>query len=275
MNLVVQGAPLAPDTLQALRTAAGATAVTALGAQACRLDNAHHTLQLATLCRGLGLDCSATLDRKLGDYGLFVTDMDSTLIDIECIDEVADLAGRKAEVSRITEAAMRGEIDFAESLTRRVAQLYGLPESALAEVYEQRLHLNPGAEALIAALKAAGIHTVLVSGGFTYFTDRLQARMGFDAAHANILEVADGKLTGQVTGPVIDAAAKAAVLREARHRLGLAQEQTIAIGDGANDLLMLREAGLAIAYRAKPALRAVADVCIDHAGLDGLLPLLD
>lgn len=275
MNLVVQGAPLAPDTLQALRTAAGATAVVPLGPQACRLDNAHHTLQLAALCRDPGLDCCATLERKLTDYGLFVTDMDSTLIDIECIDEVADLAGRKAEVSRITEAAMRGEIDFAESLTRRVEHLEGLPESALAEVYEQRLHLNPGAETLIAALKAAGIHTVLVSGGFTYFTERLKTRLGFDAAHANALEVRDGKLTGRLAGPIIDAAAKAAVLREARHRLGLAQEQTIAIGDGANDLQMLREAGLAVAFRAKPTLRSVADVCIDHAGLDGILPLLD
>lgn len=275
MNLVVQGAPLAPDTLQALRTAAGATAVTALGPRAGRLENAHHTLQLAALCRDIGLDCCATLNRKLTDYGLFVTDMDSTLIDIECIDEVADLAGRKHEVSRITEAAMRGEIDFAESLTRRVAQLEGLPESALAEVYDQRLHLNPGAETLIAALKVAGIHTVLVSGGFTYFTERLKTRLGFDAAHANALEVRDSHLTGRLTGPIIDAAAKTAVLRDARHRLSLTQEQTIAIGDGANDLLMLREAGLAIAYRAKPTLRAVADVCIDHAGLDGILALLD
>ncbi len=274
MNLVVQGAPLAPDTLEALRAAAGATAVTALGPQACRLDNAHHTLPLAALCRDIGLDCCATLERRLSDYGLFVTDMDSTLIDIECIDEVADLAGVKTEVSRITEAAMRGEIDFTESLTRRVAQLEGLPESALAEVYERRLKLNPGAETLIAALKGAGIHTVLVSGGFTFFTDRLKTRLGFDAAHANALEVIDGKLSGRLSDPIVDAAAKAAVLRDARHRLGLMQEQTIAIGDGANDLLMLREAGLAIAFRAKPTLRAVADVCLDHAGLDGILMLL-
>lgn len=274
MNLVVQGAPLAPDTLEALRAAAGAAAVITLGPQACRLDNAHHTLPLAALCRDIGLDCCATLERRLSDYGLFVTDMDSTLIDIECIDEVADLAGVKTEVSRITEAAMRGEIDFAESLTRRVAQLEGLPESALAEVYERRLKLNPGAETLIAALKGAGIHTVLVSGGFTFFTDRLKTRLGFDAAHANALEVIDGKLSGRLSGPIVDAAAKAAVLRDARHRLGLMQEQTIAIGDGANDLLMLREAGLAIAFRAKPTLRAVADVCLDHAGLDGILMLL-
>lgn len=273
MNLVVQGAPLAPDTLQALRAAAGATAVIPLGTHACRLDNAHHTLPLAALCRDIGLDCCATLERPLDHYGLFVTDMDSTLIDIECIDEVADLAGRKNEVSRITEAAMRGEIDFAESLTRRVAQLQGLPESALAEVYARRLHLNPGAERLLAALRIAGLHTVLVSGGFTYFTDRLRERLGFDEAHANVLEVRDGVLTGRLDGPIVDAAAKATVLRAARDRLGLAPERTIAIGDGANDVPMLREAGLGIAFRAKPALRAVADVCLDHAGLDGILAL--
>src|SRR5690606_22883930 len=147
-----------------------------------------------------------------------------------------------------------------ESLTRRVAQLEGLPESALAEVYDQRLHLNPGAERLLAALKTAGLHTVLVSGGFTYFTERLKTRLGFDATHANALEIRDGKLTGRISGPIVDAAAKAAVLRDARHQLGLAQEQSIAFGDGANDLLMLREAGLGVAYKAKPALRSAADV---------------
>jgi phosphoserine phosphatase len=275
MNLVVQGAPLAPDTLAALRQAAGATTVTPLGPQACRLENAHHTLQLAALCRSIGLDCSATLGRKLADFGLFVTDMDSTLIDIECIDEVADLRGVRHKVAEITEAAMRGEIDFAGSLTRRVALLAGLAESALAEVYEQRLKLNPGAEELMAALKAAGVHTVLVSGGFTFFTDRLKTRLGFDEAHANALEIRDGKLTGRVRGPIVDAAAKVAALRSARSSLGLAPEQTIAIGDGANDVQMLRAAGLAIAYHAKPVLRDAADVCIDHAGLDGLLNLLD
>lgn len=275
MNLVVQGAPLAPDTLAALQQASGAVAVTPLGPQACRLEVAHHTLQLAALCRSLGLDCSATLGRRLADYGLLVTDMDSTLIDIECIDEVADLAGVKAAVSGITEAAMRGEIDFAESLIRRVAQLKGLPETALAEVYEHRLALNPGAEQLLEAVKAAGLHTILVSGGFTYFTERLKKRLGFDETHANTLEVRDGLLTGRVTGPIVDAAFKAAVLRDARSRLGLAPDQTIAIGDGANDLLMLREAGLAVAWRAKPVLCEVADCSLNHAGLDGLLPLFE
>ena len=275
MKLVVQGAPLAPDTLDALRQAAGATAATPLGTDATRLDNAHHTLQLAAMCRDRGLDCSATLERRLIDYGLFVTDMDSTLINIECIDELADLAGVKAQVADITEAAMRGEMDFGASLTRRVALLKGLPESARAEVYEQRLALNPGAEHLIRRLRDAGLHTILVSGGFTYFTDRLKQRLGFDETHANVLEIVDGRLTGRLDGPIVDAAMKAACLVAARTRLGLAHEQTIAIGDGANDLLMLREAGLAVAYRAKPVLRAAADVRLDHAGLDGLLHLLD
>lgn len=275
MNLVVQGAPLAPDTLVQLRQAADATTVTSLGAQACRLENAHYTLALAALCDRIGLDCCATLDRKLTDYGLFVTDMDSTLIDIECIDEIADLAGQGQEVAAITAAAMRGEIDFTESLTRRTALLKGLPESALVEVFEQRLHLNPGAEQLLVALKGAGVHTVLVSGGFTFFTERLKQRLGFDEAHANTLEICDGHLTGHLTGPLIDASAKAGVLRAARERLNLLPEQTIAIGDGANDLLMLREAGLAVAWCAKPILRNVAGCSLNHSGLDAILNLFD
>lgn len=277
MNLVVQGAPLAPDTLDQLRQAAGATAVTPLGQQACRLENAHHTLALSALCRRIGLDCCATLDRPLAAYGLFVTDMDSTLIDIECIDELADLAGRGEEVSTITAAAMRGDIAFAESLSRRTALLQGLPESALVEVFEQRLHLNPGAERLLAALKAANVYTVLVSGGFTFFTERLKLRLGFDEAHANTLEIetCNGQLTGQLVGPLIDASAKAEVLRTARERLNLSPEQTIAVGDGANDLLMLREAGLAVAWRAKPILRAAAGCSLNHSGLDGILNLFD
>ncbi|HLW05193.1 MAG TPA: phosphoserine phosphatase SerB [Azoarcus sp.] len=277
MNLVVQGAPLAPDTLDQLRQAAGATAVTPLGQQACRLENAHHTLALSALCRRIGLDCCATLDRPLAAYGLFVTDMDSTLIDIECIDELADLAGRGEEVATITAAAMRGDIAFAESLSRRTALLQGLPESALVEVFEQRLHLNPGAERLLAALKAANVYTVLVSGGFTFFTERLKLRLGFDEAHANTLEIetCNGQLTGQLVGPLIDASAKAEVLRTARERLNLSPEQTIAVGDGANDLLMLREAGLAVAWRAKPILRAAAGCSLNHSGLDGILNLFD
>lgn len=275
MNIVVQGAPLSPDTLNTLKQASGATAVTPLGPQACRLENAHHTLQLAALVRSIGLDCHATFGRTLTDFGLFVTDMDSTLIDIECIDEIADLAGVKDQVSEITEAAMRGELDFTASLTRRVALLAGLREEALGEVYEHRLHLNPGAEELMTALKGAGIHTVLVSGGFTYFTDRLKTRLGFNETFANVLDVRDGTLTGHLAGPVVDGAFKARVLRETRDRLHLQHAQTIAIGDGANDLPMLREAGLSVAFRAKPVLRQAADCCLQHAGLDGLLRMMD
>ena len=273
MNLVVQGAALAPATLETLRQAAGARALTPLAPRAWRLDDAHHTLQLAVLLRHYKLDCCASLERPLSDYGLLVTDMDSTLIDIECIDEVASLHGVGDAVGAITTAAMQGEIDFAESLVRRTALLAGLPEAALARVYEERLALNPGAEALLAAAQEAGLHTILVSGGFTYFTERLQQRLGFNAAHANTLEIREGTLTGRLSGPIIDSEAKAAILREARARLGLDATQTLAIGDGANDVPMLREAGLAIAYHAKPVLRAEADICLDYAGLDGVLHL--
>jgi phosphoserine phosphatase len=275
MSLVVQGAPLAPDVLDELRGAARAAAVRTLGATAWRLEGGLPTPEALALCQREGLDCAVAPGRRLADFGLFVTDMDSTLIDIECIDEVADLHGIRDEVAAITESAMRGEIDYAESLRRRVALLAGLPESALAEVYERRLALNPGAERLLDTLEAAGVHTVLVSGGFSYFTERLKTRLGFDAAHANTVEIRDGHLTGRILGPIVDAAAKAAVLREARERLGLSATQTIAVGDGANDLAMLREAGLAVAWRAKPVLRAAAHCTLDHAGLDGILNLFD
>ncbi|CAI09571.1 phosphoserine phosphatase SerB [Aromatoleum aromaticum] len=274
MNLVVQGEDVDSVALKNLAKLTGASAIEQITAQAFRLVAGHDREGVDTLCAEAGLDWAwVPAGRKLADFGLFVTDMDSTLINIECIDEIADMQGLKPQVAAITEAAMRGEIDFRESLTRRVSLLAGLPEAALAEVYEQRLQVNPGAERLMRGLKGAGLHTVLVSGGFTYFTERLKARLGFDEAHANELETHHGRLTGRVRGAIVDGAAKAAHLRHARERLGLKSDQVIAAGDGANDIPMLTEAGFAVAYRAKPVLRTVADCRLDHVGLDGLLNL--
>ena len=202
-------------------------------------------------------------------------DRDSTLISIECIDEIADMQGLKPQVAAITEAAMRGEIDFAESLRRRVALLEGLDEGALLRVYDERLQLNPGAELMLSALKQHGIKTLLVSGGFVFFTERLKARLGLDHAHANTLEIIDGKLTGKVLGSILDAQAKADWLVKMRDELGLKPEQVIAMGDGANDLKMMAQAGVSIAYHAKPVVRAQASYALNFVGLDGLVNLLD
>jgi phosphoserine phosphatase len=216
----------------------------------------------------------------LADYRLLCCDMDSTLIDIECVDEIADAAGRKAEVAAITEAAMRGEIaDYKESLRRRVALLAGVPESALHEVYAQRLRLNPGADKLLATMKAAGLKTLLVSGGFTFFTDRVRDTLGFDYTRSNVLEIENGRLTGRMVdqpwGDICDGDEKLRMLLETCAALGIDAAQAIAIGDGANDLPMLTAAGLSVAYHAKPAVREEAMVDIDSGGLDRLLELFD
>ena len=215
----------------------------------------------------------------LADFGLVAFDMDSTLINIECVDEIADAAGRKAEVAAITEAAMRGEIaDYKASLRQRVALLRGVPVAALQEVYDRRLRLNPGAETLVRAAQAAGLATLLVSGGFTFFTDRVRERLGIDHVRSNVLEVADGRLTGRMVdqpwGDICDGAEKRRMLLETCARLGLAQARASAIGDGANDLPMMGEAGLSVAYHAKPAVRAQAMVAIDEGGLDRLLEVV-
>jgi len=209
----------------------------------------------------------------LADFGLIALDMDSTLITIECVDELADLAGIKDDVALITARAMQGEIPFAESLRRRIALLKGLPESALARVYKERLRLSPGAETLMEAARMAGLSSLLVSGGFTYFTERLRARLGFDRACANSLEVIDGTLTGNIQGKVLDAEGKAAAVRALAAELALPRERILVIGDGANDLAMMKEAGTSIAYRAKPAVREQADYALDYSGLEGVLNL--
>jgi len=212
---------------------------------------------------------------RLRDMKVFITDMDSTLINIECIDEIADMNGFKDEVATITEAAMLGELDFSESLRARVKLLGGLEASALERVYTARLRLNPGAEALIAGLRAAGIATALVSGGFTFFTERLKQRLGFDHSWANVLEVADGKLTGNVLGEIVDARVKARCLAELCAIHGASRDQTIAVGDGANDIEMLINARIGIAYRAKPIVREQANCALNFSGLDGILNLFE
>jgi phosphoserine phosphatase len=216
---------------------------------------------------------------RLRDFKLVAFDMDSTLINIECVDEIAAAAGRKAEVAAITEAAMRGEFaDYASSLRQRLALLRGVPLSALEDVFTQRLQLNPGVENFVRACQAAGLKTLLVSGGFTFFSERVRARLGLDFARANMLEVVDGKLTGGLItrpwGEIVDGAEKKRVLLEVAELLGLPPEQTIAVGDGANDLPMMGEAGLSVAYHAKPKVREEAMVAIDTGGLDRLLEVV-
>jgi len=213
---------------------------------------------------------------KLADFRLLAIDMDSTLVNIESLDEVAALAGKGAEVAAITEAAMRGEIaDYKESLRRRVAMLAGVDASLLERVYAERLKLNPGAETLVAACKAAGLKTLLVTGGFTFFTDRLKRRLGFDYTRSNEIEIVGGRFTGRVTGPgggeIIDAEGKAQALRDACAELGCATDRAIAIGDGANDLKMMKLAGLSVAYRAKPVVGQQATYALNYTALDGVL----
>lgn len=208
------------------------------------------------------------------DVRLLIMDMDSTLINIECVDEIADFIGVKPQVAAITEAAMRGELDFAASLTRRVALLEGLDDSALRHVYEERLQLNPGGEILLKGLQKHNIKTALVSGGFTFFTERLKQKLGLDYTLANVLDIKDHRMTGKVQGEIVGAEAKAAYLLALCRELNIEPTQAIAMGDGANDLLMLDKAGLGIAYHAKPAVRAQADVSIQYGGLDSVLDFI-
>jgi len=218
----------------------------------------------------------------LTDYKLVAFDMDSTLINIECIDEIAAAAGRKAEVAAITEAAMNGQFggeiaDYKDSLRRRLALLRGVPESALHEVYAKHLQLNPGVEPFVQACRAAGLKTLLVSGGFTFFSERVQARLGLDFARANVLEIEAGALTGRLVdrpwGDIVDGAEKRRVLLEVCELMGVAPAQAIAVGDGANDLPMMGVAGLSIAYHPKPAVQAQAMVAILQGGMDRALGL--
>jgi len=274
---IVQAPVVAPATLAVLAARMHAGAIIPFGAgtpPAYRFPGIEeHDASLAAAAEA-GCDAAFVPDgRRLEDVRLVAMDMDSTLITIECIDEIADMQGIKPEVALITAAAMRGEIEFAESLRRRVALLAGLPVTALERVYDERLRLSPGAARMLAGFAAVGAKTALLSGGFTFFTDRLKERLKLDYTVSNTLDVVDGKLTGRVAEPVVDAAVKAATLRRLKQELAGDKGLAVAIGDGANDLPMFAEADVSVAYRAKPVVRAKATHAIDHCGLDGVLNL--
>jgi phosphoserine phosphatase len=278
-NLILQSPTADAQTLARIAALATPARMTKLHARALRCED------VAVLPEGRQAVTDAAFaehvdatfiaaGRTLADFKLVAMDMDSTLITIECIDEIADMQGLKPQVAAITEAAMRGELDFSESLARRVALLEGLDATALARVYDERLHISLGGEAMLAGVKAAGLKTLLVSGGFTYFTGRLQTRLGLDTVHANTLEIVQGKLTGRVLGTVVDAEEKKRTVERVCAQMGIAPSQAIVMGDGANDLKMMDIAGLSVAFRAKPVVRAQADVALNFCGLDGLLTVL-
>lgn len=275
VDLVVQGPIAKIEDARALAAIAGSDAIVPLDrgtAPGWRLASPRTHDGVAEACAARRLDFGLVpRARRLEDVRVVAMDMDSTLITIECIDEIADMQGIKPQVALITAAAMRGEIDFRESLTRRVALLAGLPVEALGRVYQERVALSPGAQRMLDGFHRAGARSLLVSGGFTFFTERLRTRVGLDHTLSNVLEIRDGRLTGRIEGEIVDAAAKGGALRALRDELprGLA----VAFGDGANDLPMFREADVSIAYRAKPVVRAQATHAIDHCGLDAALNL--
>jgi phosphoserine phosphatase len=273
MRLVVQGRAIKMAHLQHIHSI--------IGGSAQFMQIAEHAYYLPTniidietvktFCAAQKIDCALVPDsQRLSHFGLAVMDMDSTLINIECIDEIADMMNLKPQVSAITERSMRGELDFASSLKSRVALLKGLPEAALQRVIDERLRANPGAVEWIAACKLHNIKTMVVSGGFTLFANHVKSMLGLDYAVANTFEIIDGKLTGQILGDIVDAERKAQELVKLRDALGLKVDQTIAIGDGANDLKMMYVAAVGVAYHAKPIVQQQATYALNHTGLDGI-----
>lgn len=278
MILILQGPTASQSAIDTIARKAAAGSVAKLNSQAwrCRDVNPDPAVvaSVQQACLAAGLDATY-LDRshELDDFRMVAMDMDSTLITIECIDEIADMQGLKPQVAEITEAAMRGEIPFSESLQRRVALLKDLDASALQRVHDERLAFSPGAENMLEKVRAAGLKTLLVSGGFTFFTDRVKQKLALDHAHSNVLEIRDGKLTGKVVGGIVDATEKKHTVERICAQHGFTPSEVIVMGDGANDLEMMSIAGMSVAFRAKPLVRARADVALNFSGLDGILNL--
>ncbi len=276
-EFIVQAPAISPVTLAALAQRARAEAIVPFGSGspvAYRFPGVGPDAELLAAAAEAGCDAAfVPRDRLLANVRLVAMDMDSTLITIECIDEIADMRGIKPEVAAITASAMRGEIDFAESLRRRVALLADLPATALERVYDERLKLSPGAQEMLAGFAVVGAKTALLSGGFTFFTDRLKTRLKLHHTVSNTLEVVSGKLTGRIEGAIVDADAKAAALARLKKELCGDSGLAVVIGDGANDLPMFAAADISVAYRAKAVVRARATHALDHCGLDGALNL--
>ncbi len=276
MNLIIQGIDIQNSDLRAIAKLAQASQIDRITGEAFRMTNAQPHPDIPSYCAEVSLDYAfVPAGKKLTDFGLIAMDMDSTLLAIESIDEIADMHNVKPQVSAITQSTMRGDISFAESLTRRTALLKGLPQEALQQVYDERVCLNPGAEKMLQRMQSLGIKTMVISGGYTFFTDRVKDRLGLDYAFANTFEIRDGKLTGRVLGEIIGASGKGEILKQVRDELGLRKDQVIAVGDGANDLKMLEESGVGIAFHAKPILREKATFSLNHVGLDGILNLFE
>ena len=261
---------------QQLARLAGSAMLEQIAEHAWRIRKAAPADGIALYCERNRIDYAFMPEgRRFADLKLLAMDMDSTLITIECIDELGDLAGCKSEIAAITAQAMRGELDYPQSLRKRVALLAQLPESALERVYQERLRLTSGAEELLAACQRHGVRVLLVSGGFTFFTERLKARLGIDYTISNRLEVSGERLTGELLGEIVDAEAKAAKFAAVLKALGAKREQTVAIGDGANDLKMMALAGTSVAFHAKPVVRAQASCAISWCGLDAVVRLFE
>lgn len=273
MNLVVQGRALPHAELKRLVQMVNGGGIASLGAFGYRVSNAEETPLIAEYCAENELDFAwVPPTRTLDSLKLVAMDMDSTLVEIETIDEMGALVGRKDKIAEVTARAMRGEINYAESLRQRVSLLRGLEESALRALYED-LPLSPGAEALVKRCKELGIRTLLLSGGFSLFTRRLKDQLGLDAAYSNELEISDGRLTGNVIGTIVDGEAKAARLVQEIASMGISASQAVMIGDGANDLPVMDIAGVSVAFRAKQVVKAQATHALDFSPLDGVLNL--